>query len=160
MIRRPPRSTRTDTLFPYTTLFRSVAKENRRDTLLAIGAGMMRGGNLGESMANAADAILSSRKDLRSRTVKQTELGGPDDAFELVTDPETGERSYRQVPGFQEYLAAQAQANNQPKHDNNVKQRGTVLGPIMAVPQEQRTATYTQTNGRGTDREKTGQYEK
>src|SRR3546814_8369317 len=26
MIRRPPRSTRTDTLFPYTTLFRSKAK--------------------------------------------------------------------------------------------------------------------------------------
>src|SRR3546814_9455580 len=26
MIRRPPRSTRTDTLFPYTTLFRSIAK--------------------------------------------------------------------------------------------------------------------------------------
>src|SRR3546814_6308500 len=30
MIRRPPRSTRTDTLFPYTTLFRSGAIENRR----------------------------------------------------------------------------------------------------------------------------------
>src|SRR3546814_16568367 len=27
MIRRPPRSTRTDTLFPYTTLFRSTAGE-------------------------------------------------------------------------------------------------------------------------------------
>src|SRR3546814_11391320 len=27
MIRRPPRSTRTDTLFPYTTLFRSMALE-------------------------------------------------------------------------------------------------------------------------------------
>src|SRR3546814_11316270 len=27
MIRRPPRSTRTDTLFPYTTLFRSFAPE-------------------------------------------------------------------------------------------------------------------------------------
>src|SRR3546814_1102028 len=27
MIRRPPRSTRTDTLFPYTTLFRSVASQ-------------------------------------------------------------------------------------------------------------------------------------
>src|SRR3546814_8122526 len=26
MIRRPPRSTRTDTLFPYTTLFRSIGK--------------------------------------------------------------------------------------------------------------------------------------
>src|SRR3546814_15656537 len=29
MIRRPPRSTRTDTLFPYTTLFRSVAMTAR-----------------------------------------------------------------------------------------------------------------------------------
>src|SRR3546814_16376941 len=34
MIRRPPRSTRTDTLFPYTTLFRSVvAKPPRGETL-------------------------------------------------------------------------------------------------------------------------------
>src|SRR3546814_2179371 len=32
MIRRPPRSTRTDTLFPYTTLFRSVHVERSRDT--------------------------------------------------------------------------------------------------------------------------------
>src|SRR3546814_1314384 len=31
MIRRPPRSTRTDTLFPYTTLFRSVASAAARD---------------------------------------------------------------------------------------------------------------------------------
>src|SRR3546814_9816207 len=30
MIRRPPRSTRTDTLFPYTTLFRSELPGNRR----------------------------------------------------------------------------------------------------------------------------------
>src|SRR3546814_3685080 len=30
MIRRPPRSTRTDTLFPYTTLFRSAARRIRR----------------------------------------------------------------------------------------------------------------------------------
>src|SRR3546814_3289801 len=32
MIRRPPRSTRTDTLFPYTTLFRSVRTGGRRRT--------------------------------------------------------------------------------------------------------------------------------
>src|SRR3546814_11628366 len=29
MIRRPPRSTRTDTLFPYTTLFRSLRHQRR-----------------------------------------------------------------------------------------------------------------------------------
>src|SRR3546814_19859782 len=33
MIRRPPRSTRTDTLFPYTTLFRSPALDRRRGAL-------------------------------------------------------------------------------------------------------------------------------
>src|SRR3546814_2005192 len=32
MIRRPPRSTRTDTLFPYTTLFRSPAELKAVDT--------------------------------------------------------------------------------------------------------------------------------
>src|SRR3546814_3162758 len=33
MIRRPPRSTRTDTLFPYTTLFRSLRFEPQRRPL-------------------------------------------------------------------------------------------------------------------------------
>src|SRR3546814_19602357 len=33
MIRRPPRSTRTDTLFPYTTLFRSDAEDRVAGTL-------------------------------------------------------------------------------------------------------------------------------
>src|SRR3546814_15543873 len=33
MIRRPPRSTRTDTLFPYTTLFRSLALMRRQRLL-------------------------------------------------------------------------------------------------------------------------------
>src|SRR3546814_3569869 len=31
MIRRPPRSTRTDTLFPYTTLFRSLCRSDQRN---------------------------------------------------------------------------------------------------------------------------------
>src|SRR3546814_9876944 len=44
MIRRPPRSTRTDTLFPYTTLFRSVlVAVDKADALMSeenIGAGV------------------------------------------------------------------------------------------------------------------------
>src|SRR3546814_17733145 len=35
MIRRPPRSTRTDTLFPYTTLFRSLLERLARAPLVA-----------------------------------------------------------------------------------------------------------------------------
>src|SRR3546814_1505856 len=34
MIRRPPRSTRTDTLFPYTTLFRSLTSKSARSDAL------------------------------------------------------------------------------------------------------------------------------
>src|SRR3546814_13433553 len=36
LIRRPPRSTRTDTLFPYTTLFRSALFQRELDNNLAI----------------------------------------------------------------------------------------------------------------------------
>src|SRR3546814_9331334 len=38
MIRRPPRSTRTDTLFPYTTLFRSISAKQR----LEVHVGLLR----------------------------------------------------------------------------------------------------------------------
>src|SRR3546814_14147513 len=59
MIRRPPRSTRTDTLFPYTTLFRSAGAQRlivtlarlraERDTLLAAAA------QIGVRLANTED---------------------------------------------------------------------------------------------------------
>src|SRR3546814_2976299 len=39
MIRRPPRSTRTDTLFPYTTLFRSEGEGARRQALRLVRRG-------------------------------------------------------------------------------------------------------------------------
>src|SRR3546814_1282044 len=70
MIRRPPRSTRTDTLFPYTTLFRSIAGEplpiygdgmNVRDWLYvgdhcsAIRA-VLEGGRVGETYNVGGDA--------------------------------------------------------------------------------------------------------
>src|SRR3546814_8326387 len=38
MIRRPPRSTRTDTLFPYTTLFRSLGGQDRHRRCSGIAA--------------------------------------------------------------------------------------------------------------------------
>src|SRR3546814_18069251 len=40
MIRRPPRATRTDTLFPYTTLFRSTCNELRQAVTLLRGYGL------------------------------------------------------------------------------------------------------------------------
>src|SRR3546814_20470161 len=43
MLRRPPRSTRTDTLFPYTTLFRSVAASVARPEPARVSARLLRG---------------------------------------------------------------------------------------------------------------------
>src|SRR3546814_11980934 len=40
MIRRPPRSTRTDTLFPYTTLFRSFDYDKRSDKAVLLPEGV------------------------------------------------------------------------------------------------------------------------
>src|SRR3546814_6750122 len=42
MIRRPPRSTRTDTLFPYTTLFRSLPRSQRMVMSPAVASSILR----------------------------------------------------------------------------------------------------------------------
>src|SRR3546814_9405205 len=58
MIRRPPRSTRTDTLFPYTTLFRSVRVQDQAKPMtgqsVGIDFGVARLATLstGETVAN------------------------------------------------------------------------------------------------------------
>src|SRR3546814_3509566 len=43
MIRRPPRSTRTDTLFPYTTLFRSASRSAPKEARSGRGSSPSRG---------------------------------------------------------------------------------------------------------------------
>src|SRR3546814_4168214 len=73
MIRRPPRSTRTDTLFPYTTLFRSAAApgDGRLRADGERGAGGLRRG--------AADSCLPAGRRRRARDRKSTtsELQSP-----------------------------------------------------------------------------------
>src|SRR3546814_1778835 len=55
MIRRPPRSTRTDTLFPYTTLFRSSSNDGSSGDAMADGG---RGGDGGNG--NGGDAYAGA----------------------------------------------------------------------------------------------------
>src|SRR3546814_5337850 len=47
MIRRPPRSTRADTLFPYTTLFRSIWLRRADTRWTSVSIGLVIGGSLG-----------------------------------------------------------------------------------------------------------------
>src|SRR3546814_14900790 len=70
MIRRPPRSTRIDTLFPYTTLFRSAgrkvyAAEGARDAIAAL-----------TGAANRARTLVATEhRDLFRRPLVPAELG-------------------------------------------------------------------------------------
>src|SRR3546814_9965973 len=58
MLRRPPRSTRTDTLFPYTTLFRSDGASLSRRTI-----GRCEGDRGAASVRGSADAITQGAVD-------------------------------------------------------------------------------------------------
>src|SRR3546814_14130096 len=71
MIRRPPRSTRTDTLFPYTTLFRSTVHADRSgadvdavDLDLDLGTGLAGAGH-GRSRVAEDGPVGRSRDDRR-----------------------------------------------------------------------------------------------
>src|SRR3546814_16462886 len=58
MIRRPPRSTRTDTLFPYTTLFRSCSLEAQRIAWLARWADSLLDDRIGNMQRKTSTRIL------------------------------------------------------------------------------------------------------
>src|SRR3546814_16289947 len=91
MIRRPPRSTRTDTLFPYTTLFRS-CNEFRANVDRIMGKG---GGRKNVSAVSPANVML--RKGDRGNSVKtlQTKLG-------VIADGNFGPQTEQAVRMFQQ----------------------------------------------------------
>src|SRR3546814_3087322 len=75
MIRRPPRSTRTDTLFPYTTLCRSegdrIMTGNLTDlTVAAIRDGFRKGEFTAREVADAFNANVAAAKALNAFIVE------------------------------------------------------------------------------------------
>src|SRR3546814_19293820 len=72
MIRRPPRSTRTDTLFPYTTLFRS-------PHLLRPGVGRHRQRAGGDAISTWKPTLLSGRTRCDTNAVTTTKPVSPPD---------------------------------------------------------------------------------
>src|SRR3546814_20710185 len=108
MILRPPRSTRTDTLFPYTTLFRSVDRGavDDRDRLGAFDLGTLpartgdpdavEGGGL------AGSAFLVLVLVLRERNTGADAAGGAGNARECARVAELGGRErHRSLPTYE-----------------------------------------------------------
>src|SRR3546814_7308683 len=63
MLRRPPRSTRTDTLFPYTTLFRSCFSARGAETHAVHDVVQTRFQQLNQGLASVATATLSRSEE-------------------------------------------------------------------------------------------------
>src|SRR3546814_1622334 len=64
MIRRPPRSTRTDTLFPYTTLFRSDAgrANQAEDRALQLARALLHGEILKDTLLDLLQTVMRSEE--------------------------------------------------------------------------------------------------
>src|SRR3546814_14349598 len=98
MIRRPPRSTRTDTLFPYTTLFRSHVhgRRNRRNprqrTLAHPHVKKLRGGVIIKQESQVTPK--ASPKNLRRATIEK--MGRPT-GLEPATSGTTNRSEERRV---------------------------------------------------------------
>src|SRR3546814_11369374 len=96
MIRRPPRATRTDTLFPYTTLFRSPARSAR--TVFKWGIVTMskiKVSRLGCLLASVTVVSLfpapAHAQDARTATERS-------DRDETIVTPQRSEQTLRDVP--------------------------------------------------------------
>src|SRR3546814_12865899 len=96
MIRRPPRSTRTDTLFPYTTLFRSIGQRQERRGSHAIAG-------IGIEAAEIETELPAGDAD---------QDGGQQGDHEQTGQPTAGavERGKRRHGGFSGRVVEQAEA--------------------------------------------------
>src|SRR3546814_8870046 len=74
MIRRPPRTTRTDTLFPYTTLFRSPARNS-------IG-----GATSGSAVSRRVSRSFTLESEAAGTAWRHCREGGSDDMLQAVSE--------------------------------------------------------------------------
>lgn len=109
--------------------------DNYQQTMLALAAGFFGSQNFGDGLGNAATAIYNQNERLRQQALPQ--LGGPDDAFEVYTDPQTGERTYKPVQQFVDY---QQGKRVKPKDVADMNGRAMYAISQMGSPEEQAAA--------------------
>lgn len=75
--------------------------DHYQQTMLAIAAGFFGSNNFGDGLANAAKSIYNQNDMIRQEG--RPTLGGPDDAFEIYTDPQTGEHVFKPIQAAIDY---------------------------------------------------------
>lgn len=117
-------------------------KEHISETLANIGQAFLSNQNFGEGLGAAAGAIGNGMRGLRQERVKSVEYGGPDDMFEITTDPATGERSVREVPEFSKAVKEGREARTAVRGKDAVNFRSNALYGIAQMPPAEREAAY------------------
>src|SRR3546814_8573377 len=124
MMRRPPRSTRTDTLFPYTTLFRSIRAFDDGGKLLQLVLGLLQPFLIGRGLGEIALDLLVL-DDAALLKVDEQHLPGlkppfADDAFFGAREHARFRRHYDMIvvghdePGRTQAVAVQRSADLPP----------------------------------------------
>src|SRR3546814_6660207 len=120
MIRRPPRSTRTDTRFPYTTLFRSDRREKR---------GLIRNAIVVVLFGSAAIALLSW-PSVRARLTPHEWLFG---AYGLISLVGFARGFYSPaVSSLRPFLVPREIYGNSATWASTFFQTGAIAGPVSA----------------------------
>jgi hypothetical protein len=112
--------------------------ENRSKTLLTLGAALLSGNGQQNGLSAAAGALAQMNDKLTTKKKKLIELGGPDNTFEIHTDPETGEKTYTPIKELQAY---KADAKDKPA-DRADRQARAMLGVSKLKTEEARRAAY------------------
>lgn len=111
---------------------------NRHKTLLAIGTGLLSGRDFFSGVGAAGQNILglSDRLEVANKK-KLPEIGGPDNSFEIHTDPETGERTYKPIAAFQDY-----KRDTREKPKDVADMTGRAMYNLSRLPKEEQAAAY------------------
>src|SRR3546814_17807080 len=128
MIRRPPRSTRTDTLFPYTTLFRSGVRTDDHEA--------------GKCSAVGAVAQYRRRRSAQSRKHRLRGLLGPDPGrFAPVARTRPGKarkaaQGYRWTAEHNRRKFPRSAYPRRHQHAVSVQRRGDLTSEIYPHPKK------------------------
>lgn len=127
----PPPSVRKPTIWD---------KDHISQTLLGIGQAFLSNQDFGAGLGAAAGSMSDRMKTLQAENTKAVALGGPDNAFEVVTDTRTGQRTYRPVEAFQTYAADKYNREHRPSLAEGRKATSAAMSAVLALPPERQPA--------------------
>src|SRR3546814_10889082 len=130
MIRRPPRSTRTDTLFPYTTLFRS-AEAHDADRVVAQDGDQVAGKVCDGELREADHAAVAGQYHKRQRDGAEDQRIAADLVGEEIGgEARVGEEEIAGAPGGRVDLRERAAADGEgalvPRSGDHVDRKSTL----------------------------------